>query len=99
MQTRWITFDCFGTLVDWNFGFSALLEPLAGARTPELVRAYHLFERVLEVERPHRLYREVLIESLVRAAEELGLEFSRAQASLLPERWGSLPLFDDVEDA
>ena len=30
---RWITFDCFGTLVDWNSGFSALLRPFAGRHT------------------------------------------------------------------
>jgi hypothetical protein len=31
--TRWITFDCFGTLVDWHRGFDAILRPMAGAAT------------------------------------------------------------------
>ena len=31
---RWISFDCFGTLVDWHSGFSAILEPLVGDKTP-----------------------------------------------------------------
>ena len=47
-QWRWITFDCFGTLVDWQAGFAGALRPLAGDRTEELVRAYHAHEAVVE---------------------------------------------------
>ena len=54
MSERWITFDCFGTLVDWHGGFDALLRPVAGERTGELIRAYHEFEPVLERDRPLR---------------------------------------------
>ena len=32
-RQRWITFDCFGTLVDWHSGFAAVVKPLAGERT------------------------------------------------------------------
>src|SRR5438445_12452427 len=42
---RWVTFDCFGTLVDWNSGFAAILRPLVGDRTPRVMDAYHRFER------------------------------------------------------
>jgi 2-haloacid dehalogenase len=99
MPTRWISFDCFGTLVDWNTGFFAMLEPLAGNRTRELVAAYHRFERLLERKRPHQLYRDILTASLLEGAREIGLELSPTQASLLPQRWSSLPVFDDVENA
>ena len=44
---RWVTFDCFGTLVDWNAGFAAILTSLVGDRTPQVMDAYHRFERLL----------------------------------------------------
>ncbi len=55
MTTRWATFDCFGTLVDWNTGFSAILSPLFGTRTDDVMRAYHAHEREVELDRPHQL--------------------------------------------
>jgi len=98
MQARWVTFDCFGTLVDWHTGFSAILTPLIGDRTPELLRAYHKFERAVEAERPHQLYKDVLVTSLLRAASELGVNLSESQARLLPQSWGHLPVYPDVEE-
>lgn len=94
---RWVTFDCYGTLVDWNAGFTAILEPLAGPRTRELIDVYHRHERILEAETPHRLYREVLTTGLLRAAEEIGLRLTEKQARKLPDKWGTLPVFPDVE--
>ena len=99
MSDKWISFDCFGTLVDWHGGFADILRPVAGDRTAELIAAYHEFERVLEEERPHRLYREVLSEGVARAAEKIGLSMSFAQAKALPERWGTQRVFPDVEPA
>jgi 2-haloacid dehalogenase len=94
---RWVTFDCFGTLVDWNAGFAAILRPLVGDKTPEVMRVYHRLERQLEIETPHRLYKDVLTTGLRRAAEEIGVPLSEPQARTLPERWGTLPAFADAE--
>ncbi len=94
---RWVTFDCFGTLVDWNSGFSALLRPFAGRHTPDMMKAYHRFERLVESETPHRLYKDVLVTSLRRAADEVGLTVTDSQARTLADAWGTLPVFEDVE--
>jgi 2-haloacid dehalogenase len=94
---RWITFDCFGTLVDWNSGFDAILRPIAGEKTAALIEAYHRFERQLEAESPHKLYRDVLTTGLMSAAGEVGVPLPEAQARALPDRWGTLPVFADVE--
>jgi 2-haloacid dehalogenase len=96
-MTRWVTFDCFGTLVDWHGGFDAIIRPLAGARTSDVLRAYHRFEPQLEREKPHRLYADVLATALARAGAEAGVPISPEQARALPESWGSLRVFDDVE--
>jgi 2-haloacid dehalogenase len=97
MSVRWVTFDCFGTLVDWHSGFAAILRPMAGNRTEELLRAYHSFERQIEAERPHRLYAEVLTTALLLAARATGVPLSESQARSLPQAWGLLPVFSDVE--
>src|SRR5688500_17653354 len=42
---RWATFDCYGTLIDWNGGILGVLEQLFGvARAPELLARYHELE-------------------------------------------------------
>src|SRR5260221_4584039 len=96
-MSTWITFDCFGTLIDWNAGFASILAPLGGARTPALVNAYHRFERLVETEKPHRLYKDVLVTSLLRAAGEVGVPISESQARSLPDSWDQLRVFADVD--
>jgi 2-haloacid dehalogenase len=91
----WVTFDCFGTLIDWEAGFSAILGPLAPDRPQELLRAYHRAEPIVEGEKPHRLYKDVLAEALRRAAEEVGLP--PPERNLLSGQWEQLPVFADVE--
>ena len=96
---RWITFDCFGTLIDWHRGYRAILDPIAGARADELIKAYHGCERALETERPHRLYREVLTMGLARAARKIGLALPPSEAEAVAREWGSLPLYADTAPA
>ena len=99
MSDKWITFDCFGTLVDWHRGFADILRPVAGERTAELIAAYHEFERAVEHERPHRLYRVVLQEAVARAAAKIGLPLTAEQRASLPLHWGTQQVFPDVEPA
>ena len=96
MADRWLTFDCFGTLIDWEGGFRAILGTIADDRTEDLVAVYHDLERVLEAEQPHRLYRDVLTTGLARAAEALGVGLAAEDQDVLVRRWGDLPLFPDV---
>jgi 2-haloacid dehalogenase len=99
MPDPWVTFDCFGTLVDWHTGFANALRPVAGDRVNDFLLAYHRHEPMVEAERPHRLYKDVLETAVRRAADDLGLRISDAQAAALPMAWESLPVFADVEPA
>jgi 2-haloacid dehalogenase len=64
---RWATFDCYGTLIDWNGGVARELERLFGAaRVGELLPRYHEVERELQRERPTATYREILTQTLPR---------------------------------
>src|SRR5688572_12337877 len=94
---RWVTFDCYGTLVDWQAGFTAALSRVAGDRTPALVDAYHLWEREVEAERPHHSYKDVLATALLRAAGDVGVPLSAADGRILCDSWGALRVFADVE--
>jgi 2-haloacid dehalogenase len=96
---RWISFDCFGTLIDWRAGYHAILEPLAGARTGALIDAYHEFEHPIEKERPHILYREVLQRAVERGAQKIGLALPPAQSDALVRRWQDLPIYPDTASA
>lgn len=99
MPNRWVSFDCFGTLIDWHTGFAEALKPIAGDRIAELLAAYHRHEPILEAERPHRLYKDVLQTSVRRAASDIGLIVTDEQARALPNAWDALPVFPDVEPA
>jgi 2-haloacid dehalogenase len=64
---RWATFDCYGTLIDWNGGIGRELERLFGAaRAGEHLRAYHELEPRIQREDPGRSYREVMAVALAR---------------------------------
>jgi len=96
-RTPWVTFDCFGTLVDWQAGFAAMLAPITGDRMWDVVRAYHESERLIEREKPHRPYKDVLAAALMRAAAECEVRISESDARMFARCWGSMGLFDDVE--
>ena len=89
-MTRWATFDCYGTLIDWNVGIGRELERLFGAaRGGELLGAYHELEPQIQREDPSRSYREVMAVALARlgapAGEQDALGRSLPQWEPFPE--------------
>jgi len=64
---RWATFDCYGTLIDWNGGIGRELERLFGAgRAGDCLRRYHELEPEIQREDPTLSYREVMAIALAR---------------------------------
>ncbi len=97
---RWATFDCYGTLVDWNAGIRAGIERLIGAEyADELVWRYHEIEPEIQAARPGASYREVLTLALERLAEEAGLTLPEGEGSALARSLPGWPVFDDVRPA
>jgi 2-haloacid dehalogenase len=87
---RWATFDCYGTLIDWNGGIGRELERLFGAaRGGELLHTYHELEPQIQREDPSRSYREVTAVALARlgapADEQDALERSLPEWDTFPE--------------
>src|SRR6266550_5720249 len=85
---RWATFDCYGTLIDWNGGIRAELARVFGEeRADELLERYHELEPELEAD-GKRSYREVLTEAMRRLGAPDGQEDALARS--LP-RWRPFP--------
>jgi 2-haloacid dehalogenase len=90
---RWMTFDCYGTLLDWQTGFRRLLEPVAGDRTGAVVTAFHETEPQVQAENPRAKYKEILREGLERAGRRAGVE---VDGNLLVDGWGTIGAFPDT---
>jgi 2-haloacid dehalogenase len=94
---RWATFDCYGTLVDWNAGIGGQLGRLFGAdRERALLERYHAIEPRIQAERPGASYRDVMATVLAEIASELGTELPDGERDALG---GSLPQWPVFEDA
>jgi 2-haloacid dehalogenase len=70
MGERWATFDCYGTLIDWNAGIRGELARMFGPEAaPSLLRRYHEVEPQVQAEDPSRSYRDVLRLGLARLGD------------------------------
>jgi 2-haloacid dehalogenase len=93
---RWATFDCYGTLIDWNGGIGRELERLFGAdQTGRLLHGYHELERAYQREHPEAKYRDVLSVALERLAEREGLTLAAGEEDALAR---SLPTWEPFPD-
>ena len=95
---RWATFDCYGTLVDWRAGIAAGIERVAPGRSQALLPLYYRHEALVQAER-FRSYREVLGESLRRAAAEAGAPLKAGAETVLADGLPGWPVFPDVGPA
>jgi len=94
-----ITFDCYGTLIDWESGIAAAFEEAMerdGVRVDrnDILRGYAAIEPLVEQER-YRKYRDVLTETAMRVAHMYGWPLSYSRAEFLAE---SLPRWKPFAD-
>ena len=96
MADRWLTFDCYGTLIDWEGGITDALAPLlpAGTDRDALAKRYIDVEAGLESDR-YVSYREILD----RAGRALLREFGVEGRSPLPASLPSWKPFPEVPAA
>ncbi len=95
---RWATFDCYGTLVDWNGGIHAELEKLFGVeRADELLARYHELEPEIQASNPGSSYREVLTIALEQLADRDRADASRRRGERARSLAADWPVFDDVQ--
>lgn len=98
-MSRWATFDCYGTLIDWNAGIRGVLEGLFGAeRGLELLARYHRLEPEVQAE-AYRSYAEVLSLTLERLATENDLTIPEGESGALARSLPEWPAFREVPAA
>ncbi len=100
MAERWATFDCYGTLVDWNGGIGGELGRLFGAEhRDELLARYHEVEPAIQAEQPGLRYRDVMSEALARLAEERGIDLPADEQDALGRSLPGWPVFPEAPAA
>jgi 2-haloalkanoic acid dehalogenase type II len=98
-----ITFDCYGTLIDWEGGIAgaflrAAAEDGVELRREDILRQYERIEPLVEGER-YRLYRDVLTETASRVADALGWRVPPNRATFLADSIGDWQPFPDTNPA
>jgi 2-haloacid dehalogenase len=94
-----LTFDCYGTLIDWEAGISralavALLAHEIAPDSEELLQRYAVHEAALEAG-PYRRYREILAEASRGVGRDYGVELSDEAADVFGGSVGDWPAFPD----
>lgn len=97
-----ITFDCYGTLIDWEAGILGALRPLAAhaeiaVDDQRLLEAYA--EAEVDVEGAYAPYRDVLVAVCERVGAALGFAVGGDDRRALVDSLASWPPFPDTVDA
>jgi 2-haloacid dehalogenase len=99
-----ISFDCYGTLIDWEAGLLSVLAPWAKSRelaldNDALLAAYAGYEERAEAEHPRTPYPEILRRSMTALGKDLGAEVSAEDAERLAMSVPDWPPFEDSHAA
>jgi 2-haloacid dehalogenase len=90
-----MTFDCYGTLIDWETGLLTALRPTAAGHDDEtLLETFARHESALEAG-PYLSYREVLAGSLRGIGADLGFEPTDEELAAFADSVGDWPAFPD----
>jgi 2-haloacid dehalogenase len=99
MSDRWVTFDCYGTLIDWEGGLRDAFAALwAQAGRDRLLRLHHIVEPHVQEHR-ELTYREVLARSLGAVSAIDGLSVPEGRRDALAESLPLWPPFPEVPGA
>jgi 2-haloacid dehalogenase len=98
-----LTFDCYGTLIDWEAGLLAAMRPILAAHgvaadDEELLERYARHEAALEAG-PYLRYRDVLARGLAGVAAELGVTPTDEELAAFGGSVVDWPPFPDSADA
>jgi 2-haloacid dehalogenase len=96
---KWLTFDCYGTVADWNNCMGGALQRVAGADAGRLLAAYHQCELEIEADPQWRPYREVLTAGLAWAARRERIALPRGGEDTFVRAWPEMLVFEDAGPA
>ena len=95
-----LTFDCYGTLIDWETGILGALRPLVAKHgkkvsDQELLALYGELEARVEAGE-YKRYREILRQVVRAMGERFGFQATEAEMDSLPDSLGAWPPFPDT---
>ncbi len=98
---RAVTFDCYGTLVDWETGIAATVAELLTPRgitrpTAEVLESFARREAEIEARTPILPYHALLREAIAAVGRDLGVDFDGRDTLAFADSIGRWPLFADV---
>ena len=99
-----LTFDCYGTLIDWESGMLAALRPSFAQRRPDLadealLEAHGRIEAEMEAKNPKMLYSEILRRTYLALATEVGIVADEEAAARYAASLRDWPAFADTAAA
>ena len=94
-----LTFDCYGTLIQWDEGLQAAVRKILSGKQTEaidparFISIYDRHEHALEQSSPHRSFRSVSADALRLALDEPGLQSDADDARTLADSISAMPPF------
>lgn len=99
-QFSWLTFDCYGTLIDWDRGILSTVRPILAAHRRNLSDAgiLELFAAIERAEEAgaYRTYRQILEAVMIKMAARLVIRISSEEVRSLPDSLGDWAPFPDT---
>ncbi|MDD0994446.1 (S)-2-haloacid dehalogenase [compost metagenome] len=101
-RPEWLTFDCYGTLIQWDEGLKAVVADILRDKgehavdVDRLIQVYDRHEHRLEQIPPYRPFRELSTQGLQLALEELGLTSDPQDSQRLASAIPRMPPFREV---
>jgi 2-haloacid dehalogenase len=104
-RPQWLTFDCYGTLIQWDEGLQAAVRKILSAKQTatidpaRFISIYDQHEHALEQSSPHRSFRSVTADALRLALDGFGLQSDADDARTLTDSISAMPPFPEVTAA
>jgi len=99
-----LTFDCYGTLIDWERGITEALKPLTekvghALGRNEILETHAFHESAQQRQTPGKLYRDLLPIVYKRLAEQWGVPVTHEECARYGRSVGNWPAFEDSPGA
>jgi 2-haloacid dehalogenase len=96
-----ISFDCYGTLVDWEKGIISSLRPIfekyeVDITDDEILEIYSIIESRLE--KNYIPYKEILKKIVIKFSDYFDFDLERGEENALLNNWANFELFEDVNE-
>lgn len=103
-QFKVLTFDCYGTLIDWESGILSTLRPILSRYCKDIddtqiIKLYDEFERKIQSENEYINYKEVLKRVIQKFGNKFEFNPSSSELNCLTDSLGSWKAFPDTIQA